>query len=67
MRAPTQIEAILLRIAAGGWVQVCRANAEFLHLADFEVQLKPFTTKTWVPMKTGYEYRARMLFRVRRP
>jgi hypothetical protein len=65
VRTPTQIESILLRIAAGGWVQVCRANAEFLHLADFEVELKPFT-KAWTPMKSGYEYRARMQFRVRR-
>lgn len=65
-RPPATMLQISLRLAAGGWVHVCRANAELLRQqAHLEVQHKPFATHRWQPMDASYSYRPRHLFRVR--
>lgn len=62
-RPPMPMLNVQLRLAAGGWVSVCRSNAERLEReAHIEVQHKTFlrgwTTGPWV-------YAARMQFRAR--
>lgn len=59
---------IQLRLAAGGWVPVCRANAERLHQnLHVEVQYRPFgaRVRAWKPMDAEYVYAVRMIFRAR--
>lgn len=62
----TTMTAIQLRLAAGGWVAVCRANAERLVLLPHvQVECMPFRTRKWEPMGAGYTYSVRMKFRAR--
>lgn len=61
---PTPLLNIRLRLAAGGWVTVCFANARRLALdAHTEVQMKTFRHKVWEPF--GGERTVRCLYRAR--
>lgn len=62
---PTAMHKVRLRLAAGGWVQLCRSNAErLLREPQFEVQCMKFM-REWAPMSAAYEYTSRMKFRAR--
>ena len=60
------LERVRLRVQAGGWVPVCRANAEALNDdAELEVQCMPFSKRRWEPLYQSGGYKASMKFRVR--
>jgi hypothetical protein len=62
----TPLLRVTLRLAAGGWVTVCRKNAETLQKMDHvEVQYMRFQLRTWTPMGNDYMYAVRMKFRAR--
>lgn len=64
-RAPDLMSRVQVKLAAGTWVPVCRANAERLvSLAHVEVQYKRFL-REWSPLDELYVYRARTQFRAR--
>lgn len=66
MRQPDPIERVRIRLAAGGWVPTCHPNAlTLLNDPLVEVQVKPFSTKSWQPMTRAYEYKPRAIFRAR--
>lgn len=61
---PTPLLNIRLRLAAGGWVMVCFANAQRLARdAHTEVQMKTFLRKAWEPF--GGTHTVRRLYRAR--
>lgn len=65
-RTPDSMTCINIKLAAGGWVSVCRVNAERLvKLAHVQVQVKYFSTRRWEPMNESYIYRVRTVFRAR--
>lgn len=60
-------DVVDLKLAAGGWVNVCRANAEFLNGGrDIVVQYRTALIR-WRSMERGYKYKANMKFRAQRP
>lgn len=64
-RTPDSLLRLNMKLAIGGWVQVCRANAERLaKLAYVEVQVKYFL-RSWRPMDETYVYKVRAQFRAR--
>ena len=61
---PTPILRVRIRLAAGGWVMVCFANAERLAKdGHTEVQMKTFRHRVWEPF--GGEHTTRCLYRAR--
>lgn len=63
-RDPTPMSIVRIKLAAGGWVPVCFANAQRLALdAHTEVQMMTFRHRVWWPFCGIYtvrnKYRAR--------
>ena len=66
MNTPDSMVKIQLRIAAGGWVPICRVNAERLYpLPHVQVQCMSFRYRKWEDMGQNYVYSVRMKFRAR--
>ena len=64
-RTPDSMVRINIKLAVGGWISVCRVNAERLVLnPSIEVQVKHFL-RSWGPMDDSYTYRVRTQFRAR--
>ena len=64
-RVPDSLLKVNLKLSTGGWVSVCRVNAERLvKLAYVEVQVKHFLHR-WQPMDETYVYKVRTTFRAR--
>jgi hypothetical protein len=59
------LSAIVLQLAAGGWVGLRRDQAELLFQDEtVRVEYKRFM-RNWISMELDYEYHARMLFRAK--
>lgn len=65
-RPVTPFLIVLWRLSGGGWVSVCRENAEKLQkITHAEVQYMRFPSRTWTPMGDDYMYAVHMKFRAR--